>query len=350
MQLTLSGVSHYYDRRATLTQLNLNLQEGEIGALIGPSGAGKSTVLNCIAGLEPVTAGEIHIGDKLMSSVSVHIPAEQRRVGMMFQDSALFPHLDVRTNIAFGLSGNPRQQQQRVSELLEICQLVDVATVFPHELSGGQQQRVALARALAPHPRLLLLDEPFSDSDMILRDSLIRDVGEIIHQQGSTALLVTHDQAEAFALADRCGVIDAGTICQWDTAYNIYHRPNCVFVATFIGEGVMLEGKLIADNAVVTELGELSCTDKVVTPLLRKGGAVKVLIRPDDIVLVTNGGGFPAQVTDRSFRGADFNYTLCTERGTKLKMVLPSRYDLPVGQIVSVSTQVEHLVLFPTVV
>ncbi len=349
MQLILSGVSHRYAKHLILIGLNLNLQEGEIGALIGPSGAGKSTVLNCIAGLEPVAAGEIHVGGKLMSSVNKHVPAEQRRLGMMFQDGALFPHLNVCDNIGFALREDPKRMRERVGELLEVCQLKDFADAFPYELSGGQQQRVALARALAPRPRLLLLDEPFSDSDMVLRDSLVQEVGRIIRQQGSTALLVTHDQAEAFAFADRCGVIDAGTICQWDTAYNLYHRPNCVFVATFIGESAMLEGKVISENTVATELGELSSSTKITTPLLSEGSTVKVMIRPDDVVLVTNGNGLEASVTGRSFRGADFNYTLNTPRGTKLKMVLPSRYDLPVGQKVKVATQVEHVVVFPTV-
>ena len=348
MQLNLSGVSHYYGRNPVLTRLSLALQEGEIGALIGPSGAGKSTALNCIAGLEPISAGEIHIGGRLMSSAGEHVPPERRMLGMMFQDGALFPHLDVRANIAFGLGGEPRLVQGRVDELLGICQLDDCAGIYPHELSGGQQQRVAVARALAPRPRLLLLDEPFSDCDMVLRDSMVREVGRIIRQQGSTALLVTHDQAEAFAIADRCGVIDAGTICQWDTAYNLYHRPNCVFVASFIGESAMIGGRLLSDHAVETELGQLVSSTKVTTPLLRKGGAVKVMIRPDDVVLVDNGNGLPTVVTDRAFRGADFNYTLQTTQGTRLKMVLPSRYDLPVGDTVTVGAQVEHLVVFPT--
>ncbi len=348
MQLCLSRVSHRYGNKVTLAELSLSLEEGEIGALIGPSGAGKSTVLNCIAGLTPVSSGEISIGDRVVSSKGVHVPSEKRGVGLMFQDCSLFPHLSVAENIAFGLRGRRGKSGARVAELIETCRLQDLGDSRPHELSGGQQQRVALARALAPRPRLLLLDEPFSDSDAVLRASLIEEVAAAIRSEGATALLVTHDQSEAFAMADRCGVIDAGSICQWDTAYNVYHRPNCAFVASFIGEGVMIDGRLKSEREVVSEVGTIRSDRDLVTPLLRPGGSVKVLLRPDDVVLSAN-GGVAAKVTERSFRGADIFYTLETERGTRLLAVLPSRHDHAVGDEISVATEVEHVVVFPTV-
>lgn len=348
MQLCLTNVTHRYGNRVTLSGLNLSLEEGEFGALIGPSGAGKSTVLNCIAGLTEIASGEISIGGKVVSSRDVHVPAEKRGVGLMFQDCALFPHLSVGENIAFGLSGNGTDKKARVAELLESCHIQDMGEHRPHELSGGQQQRVALARALAPRPRLLLLDEPFSDSDAVLRANLIDEVKSVVRKEGSTALLVTHDQTEAFAMADRCGVIDAGTICQWDTAYNVYHRPNCAFVANFIGDGVMIDATLSSDTEIDTELGTIKSGARLTTPLLRPGGSVKVLMRPDDVVLSDN-GGVATKVVDRAFRGASIYYTLETEKGTRLLAVLASRHDIAVGDRLTVAPEVEHVVVFPAV-
>ena len=348
MQLCLSNVTHRYGSKVTLSTLNLSLEEGEIGALIGPSGAGKSTALNCIAGLAEVESGEISIGGKVVSAKTLHVPAEKRGVGLMFQDCALFPHLNVEENIGFGLKGSGKDARARVEELMESCHVQDMGHCRPHEISGGQQQRVALARALAPRPRLLLLDEPFSDSDLVIRDNLINEVRSIIRKEGSTALLVTHDQVEAFALADRCGVIDAGTICQWDSAYNVYHRPNCAFVANFIGDGVMLDATLSSDKEVDSELGVIRSDRSLSTPLLRPGGSVKVLVRPDDVVLSAN-GGVGAKVVGRTFRGANIFYTLETAKGTRLFAELPSRHDLVVGEELKVAPRVDHVVVFPTI-
>ena len=349
MQLELANVSHYHGRTPILNGLSLQLDEGEIGVLIGPSGAGKTTVLNCIAGLEELKGGTIHIGGGLASSADFHMPAEERNVGLMFQDAALFPHLSVRQNVAFGLRAGANGNDERVTEMLRTCAISDYADAYPHELSGGQQQRVALARALAPRPRLLLLDEPFSSADAALKLNLVQEVSAIIRQEGSTALLVTHDQNEAFALADRCGVIDAGSICQWDTAYNLYHRPNCAFVANFIGDGVLLDGKLTADDEVATELGPVKAAAPLTTPLLRTGNSVKMLLRPDDIVLTETGQGSAAQVREKSFRGAEILYLLTTERGTDLYAVQPSRVDLEVGAAIAVAPQVDHVVVFPSI-
>ncbi len=346
MQLKFKNVAHYYGRRPVLSGLSFELEEGEIGVLVGPSGAGKSTVLNCIAGLEPIAAGEIHIGNVLASSTKVHVPTEKRKLGMMFQDSALFPHLDVSGNICFGLPGGS-DRQQRLAELLGLCRLDDLAHARPHELSGGQQQRVALARAMAPRPKLLLLDEPFCNSDAALRGDLLAEVRAIIKSAGSTALMVTHDQTEAFSLADRCGVLDSGTLCQWDTAYNLYHRPNCAVVANFIGEGKLIPGKLVSDYDVQTELGTVHSDRRLATLLLEPGSSVKVLMRPDDIVLANGQGGTGATVVKRAFRGADMLYTLRTGAGTELCACLPSRYNLADGESIEVSLQVEHVVVFP---
>ena len=348
MQLHLVNVSHYHGKNPILYNFNLQLNTGEIGALIGPSGAGKTTLLNCIAGLEKVRDGKIIIDDKLMSSSRTHVPPEKRLVGMVFQDAALFPHLSVKDNIAFGLSGSAESKKKRVEELAVTCEIEDRLEARPHELSGGQQQRVALARALAPRPRLLLLDEPFSSSDALMREKLVNEVAAILREEGTTALLVTHDQADAFAVADRCGVIDGGSICQWDSAYNLYHRPNCAFVANFVGDGVLLDAKLSSPHELETELGVISAEQKLTTPLLQPGELVKLFLRPDDIVLA-NGSGVSVTVADRSFRGADIVYSLKTEHGTDLFTVLPSREYMEMGTKVSVAPKVDHVVIFPTV-
>ncbi len=215
--------------------MSLDLARGDIGCLLGASGCGKSTVLRAIAGFEPVRSGSISLEGVLVSSPSVFVAPERRRVGMMFQDYALFPHLTVSQNVAFGLRRQDKTKQRaRVAEMLDFVSLGKAGESYPHELSGGQQQRVALARALAPEPDLLLLDEPFSNLDVDTRERLAFEVRDILRATGHTALLVTHNQAEAFAIADRIGIISDGTIRQWDSPYNLHHHPKDDFVRDFI--------------------------------------------------------------------------------------------------------------------
>jgi len=203
-----------------VSDFSLSLPAGEIACLFGPSGCGKTTVLRAIAGFEPLRAGSIRLGEALLSSAEVHLPPEQRRVGMMFQEYALFPHLSAGRNVAFGLRRSSHElQQTRVAEMLALVGLADAGERFPHELSGGQQQRIALARALAPSPALLLLDEPFSNLDGGTRERLTAEVRGILNRAGQTAILVTHNEAEAHAMADRIGVMHGGRITHWlDTA------------------------------------------------------------------------------------------------------------------------------------
>jgi iron(III) transport system ATP-binding protein len=222
--LSLESIQLAYETprglHAVVNDFSLSLPAGEIACLFGPSGCGKTTVLRAIAGFEPVRSGTIQLGDVLLSSTQVHLPPEQRRVGMMFQEYALFPHLSASQNVAFGLRRSSRaQQQSRVAEMLSLVGLADTGERFPHELSGGQQQRIALARALAPSPALLLLDEPFSNLDGGTRERLTAEVRAILKRAGQTAILVTHNDAEAHAMADRIGVMHAGRITHWlDTA------------------------------------------------------------------------------------------------------------------------------------
>ncbi|MBO9356772.1 ATP-binding cassette domain-containing protein [Bordetella petrii] len=221
--------------RPVVQDLTLRLPAGHIGCLLGASGCGKTTILRAIAGFEPVRAGQISLDGTVISSPTVQVAPELRRVGMMFQDYALFPHLTAAQNVAFGLRKlGKAERAARVRDMLEMVGLGASADSYPHEISGGQQQRVALARALAPSPDLLLLDEPFSNLDVDTRERLAFEVRDILKSTGHTAILVTHNQAEAFAIADRIGVMSAGKIVQWDTPYNLHHHPADGFVHDFV--------------------------------------------------------------------------------------------------------------------
>jgi iron(III) transport system ATP-binding protein len=246
----VAGLEHAYGTHPVVRGMSFSLAAGGIGCLLGPSGCGKTTVLRCLAGFEPVRAGTIALSGRVVSSTERVVPPEARGIGMVFQDYALFPHLDVMRNVAFGLGkAAPAERDKRTRRMLELVGLADAGGAYPHELSGGQQQRVALARALAPEPELLLLDEPFSNLDVDLRERLSVEVRAILKDAGITAILVTHDQHEAFAIADEVGVMTEGRIEQWDTAYDIYHRPRTRFVADFIGQGVFVRGVATAAGA-----------------------------------------------------------------------------------------------------
>lgn len=229
--------------RTVVQDLSLTLPAGHIGCLLGQSGCGKTTILRAIAGFEPVRSGHITVEGTVISSGSTQVAPEHRRVGMMFQDYALFPHLTVAENVAFGLRKlmNKTERAARVQHLLELVGLAAAAGSYPHEISGGQQQRVALARALAPSPDLLLLDEPFSNLDVDTRERLAFEVRDILKSTGHTAILVTHNQAEAFAIADRIGVMRDGNIEQWDTPYNLHHHPVNTFVRDFVRREALVE-------------------------------------------------------------------------------------------------------------
>lgn len=243
--LKLDNISLAYNTpdgpKTVVKNLDLAVDKGHIGCLLGASGCGKTTVLRAIAGFEPLRTGTIHLNDQLLSSPGHTVVPERRNVGMMFQDYALFPHLSIEKNIAFGLRKQDKTKRvSRTEEMLELVGLEDMGKRYPHELSGGQQQRVALARALAPEPSLLLLDEPFSNLDVDTRERLAFEVREILQKTGLTAILVTHNQAEAFAIADRIGVMKDGGIVQWDTAYGLHHNPVNDFVADFIRREALL--------------------------------------------------------------------------------------------------------------
>lgn len=251
--LELDRISLAYDTPEgvvpVVNDLTLELQGGHIGCLLGSSGCGKTTILRAIAGFEPLREGAIRLGGRTLSTPNHAMEPQDRQVGMMFQDYALFPHLNVEGNVGFGLRRWDRgRREARVSELLELVSLNDARHRYPHELSGGQQQRVALARALAPEPELLLLDEPFSNLDVDTRERLAFEVRDILKKTGHTALLVTHNQAEAFAIADRIGIMNGGKIVQWDSPYILHHAPASPFVADFVKREVLMAQRAQAYN------------------------------------------------------------------------------------------------------
>ncbi|HET7671037.1 MAG TPA: ABC transporter ATP-binding protein, partial [Burkholderiales bacterium] len=291
--LEVEDLRHAYDDRDVVKGVSFSLERGAIGCLLGPSGCGKTTVLRCIAGFEPVQHGVIRLSGRTVSGPDTWVPPEERRIGMVFQDYALFPHLSVAENIGFGLRG---ERKARIEEMARLVHLSTELNKYPHEISGGQQQRVALARALAPKPELLLLDEPFSNLDVDLRERLSLELREIIQASGATAVLVTHDQQEAFAIADFVGVLHEGRIQQWDVAYNLYHRPATRFVADFVGQGVFLPARPVDGGALEIELGTLQADSSESHP-------VEVLLRPDDIVH-DDAAPTQAEVVHKAFRGA----------------------------------------------
>ena len=341
--LAAAGLQHGYNGHRVLDDFSLTLARGQIGCILGPSGCGKTTALRCIAGFERIAAGRIAVNGEEMSSPGHTVPPERRRIGMVFQDYALFPHLTVIGNVGFGLRQlEAAVRRQRSFELLEMIGLAHAADSYPHELSGGQQQRVALARALAPRPELLLLDEPFSNLDFALRERIGLEVREILKQLNTTAILVTHDQHDSFAIADEIGIMNNGRIEQWGTPYDLYHRPATRFVADFIGQGVFLPGTVLDAGRVQVELGILEGSMPGELP---PGAVVDVLLRPDDI-LHDDASPLQAQVLHKAFRGAEFLYTLQLPGGGRVMSLVPSHHNHAIGERIGIRLEIDHLVAF----
>ncbi|HLG53350.1 MAG TPA: ABC transporter ATP-binding protein [Steroidobacteraceae bacterium] len=344
MRLELRDLTRSFDGVTAVDGLSLVVAAGRIGCLLGPSGSGKTTVLRCIAGFEHPDAGEVLAGGERLSGPGVWVPPERRRIGMVFQDYALFPHLDAFGNAAFGLRGLPAvDRRRRAMEMLELVGLADHARKMPHELSGGQQQRVALARALAPRPRLVLLDEPFSNLDAEVRMDLAQHVRTALLAEGATSLLVTHDQREAFAIADEIGVMRAGRLEQWDAPWRLYHSPATRFVADFVGEGAFIEGTVLGPGRVSTELGVVEGQLTLDRPV---GTRVDLLLRPDDVIH-DDASELRAEVVDRVFRGAQFRYTLRLPSGATALSFAPSHHDHAPGERIGIRLDAQHLVGFP---
>lgn len=349
-QLELSGIVQRYGKHTVVDGVNFRLEGGSIACLLGPSGCGKTTLLRCIAGFEDISGGEISLRGEVVSRAGQRVAPEKRRIGMVFQDYALFPHLSVEENVAFGLGRKPAEDAHlRVRQLLATVGLHGQGNKYPHELSGGQQQRVALARALAPRPELILLDEPFSNLDVGLRERLSVEVRDILKREGSTAIMVTHDQNEAFAMADEIGIMHDGRIQQWDVPYNLYHRPANRFVADFIGQGVLLPGVVAGGTNVEMELGQLvsdvavECSETCAN--CGDGCEVDVLLRPDDIVH-DDRSPLQAEVLHKAFRGADILYSLRLKSGAEVLSLVPSHHNHAIGEKIGIRLDADHVIAF----
>lgn len=295
--LKISNLAISYAERPVLTGLNLHANRGELTAILGASGAGKSTLLRLIAGFDRPTSGTILLDDKVVASETEFVMPEHRGIGIVPQDSALFSHLSVADNIGFGLTKSPTKSA-RVKELLELVGLTEYANRKPASLSGGQQQRVALARALAPKPKLILLDEPFSALDQELRTRLREDVKRILKAENATAILVTHDQEEALSLAEKVAVLRDGKIIQAGAPTEIYNAPADLGIATFLGDSVLVDG-VVVDGKIQTDLGKLSALNSV-----KEGERGVVAIRSENFYLQPNPQG-DCEVVGRVFFGHD---------------------------------------------
>ena len=343
MILNVADLYLSFGRTAVLQGFGFDLEAGEIACLLGHSGCGKTTALRAVAGFEQPERGRIALQGRTLSDGRLFVPPHLRRIGMVFQDYALFPHLNVADNIAFGLSGRSAESRKaRVAELLALIGLPDYGGHYPHQLSGGQQQRVALARALAPKPELVLLDEPFSNLDADLRTRLSKEVRSLLKQEKTSALLVTHDQQEAFAMADKIGIMADGRLQQWDTPYNLYHNPATPAIAGFIGQGVLLRGQMSGSHCVRLALGEFC---GVVPHHCQSCREVDVLLRPDDVVHDDN-SPVSAEVLDKDFKGSYFIYTLKLDSGEIVLAHVPSHHNHPIGSRIGIRLELEHLIAF----
>ncbi len=325
----------------TVRNLSLHLQPGKILCLLGPSGCGKTTTLRAIAGFEKISAGEIRLQGQVVASPSTHLPPEQRRVGMVFQEYALFPHMSVKDNVAFGLYHWPTSKRKdRVQTLLDLVGLQDLEHRFPHELSGGQQQRVAIARALAPQPLMLLLDEPFSNLDPDMTIKMRKELYRVLRQTQTTAILVTHDHEEAFAMADQVAVMQNGVLVQCDTPEAIYQQPSCSFVAEFIGQANTIPG-IIQNGQVETEIGPFPNQ-----PDFQPGSQVLVMIRPNHIEISPSESG-SGQIESRQFQGSQTLYTVRLASGQLIHCCMPPIPVYNIETLVNITVTTSQTILFP---
>ena len=338
-RLEVKKLDFAYGMNQILFEFDFSLEESQIGCLLGPSGCGKTTVLRAIAGFENPTKGEIVLNGNKLNGSKIFVEPEKRQIGMVFQDIALFPHLSVESNIQFGIRSLPQNQRdKRSNELLDLVGMSQFKKTYPHELSGGQQQRIALARAIAPKPSLLLMDEPLSSLDEELREQLAREIRLILQQEKISAILVTHDQNEAFAVGDHICVMHQGRVQQNDSAYNLYHRPLNRFVAEFIGEGALLPGVVADEDSIATDLGEIKGN---LPESCKHQDNVDVLIRPENVILGDDKEN-RAVITERYFRGSGYLYSLKTSGGVELLSLIPGSEALQIDQSISVRLQIER--------
>ena len=334
--LNVSRLTCCYHGQSILNDLSLQVQKGEIVCLLGSSGCGKTTLLKAIAGLLPLTSGRIEINQKIMSDQGNSLPPEQRNIGMIFQDYALFPHLTVAKNIGFGLKDFSKSDRTaRVDAMLSLVKLDGLGERYPHQLSGGQQQRVAIARALASKPDLLLLDEPFSNIDTQVRHGLIQEIRRIFKTEGVTAIFVTHSREEAFAFSDRLAVMNQGVIEQYGPANDLYRKPSSPFVADFLGVSAYLP-VTVSQGKIHSSLGDFSL------PQSLNDGSYQWLIRPENLQITSSEQG-KARIQDVQFMGENFRYWIALDGHT---LIAHSLTFFDVNTCVDLQVNAKDFVLF----
>jgi iron(III) transport system ATP-binding protein len=348
--LELEGLTREYGIETAVEEFSLSVKQGELLTLLGPSGCGKTTTLRMIAGLEHPSGGEVTIAGETVADGSSAVPPEERDVGLVFQEFALFPHLTVGENITFGIDDwDSENQAERLDELLALVDLEEHREKYPKSLSGGQQQRVALARSLAPEPDILLLDEPFSNLDVRLRIDMRQEVRRILKEAGVTAISVTHDQEEALSISDRVAIMNDGHLEQVGKPELVFENPESRFVASFLGRASFLTGRVRGDT-VETELEQLD-TNQLNGPVDAYDGArIDILVRPDDLEAVpANEATADGTVVNRQYNGPNFVYGVELERGTTLRCLHNHVETFEHGQPVSVSITADHeLAWYPT--
>lgn len=333
MTLSVSELALQFGDKPVFTHVGFELAQGQIACLLGHSGCGKTSILRCLLGFETPKTGTITLNQTPLFDHQQHIniAPHKRQIGMVFQDYALFPHLTVAQNIAFGLGHLSKQaQRERIGELLALIEMSPYERRYPHELSGGQQQRVALARTLAPRPKLVLLDEPFSNLDVDLRNTLSNEVRTLLKSENVSAILVTHDQAEAFNVADVVGIMTDGTLEQWDSPTNLYHQPQTPAVARFVGEGSLLSIERLdpSHSTASTAFGTIACANHC-------PHANKILVRPENTSLKPDATALCAVISQKSFRGSHWLYTLNKDGATLLAQG-SHQQDFAIGDTVGV--------------
>tara|TARA_B000000557_G_scaffold125978_1_gene102105 strand:+ start:785 stop:1837 length:1053 start_codon:yes stop_codon:yes gene_type:complete len=344
-KLIISNLSlTFEEKNKVLSNINFHIDDSEIGCILGPSGCGKTSLLRAIAGFESISSGSILKDGVCITNSVENTPVANRNMGMVFQDYALFPNMDVKSNIAFGLKNSTElEKDNRVNYLLDLVNLVDCKNKYPHELSGGEQQRIALVRALAPSPDIILMDEPFSNIDQDIKEELVSDVRLLLKELAITSIIVTHDQNEAFNLADKVAIMNNGTIQQVGIPYDIYHKPVNKFVANFIGLGTFLPLKKNNKGDFEIPLGPLD--NNRIKNELTKFDNLEMLIRPDDIIH-NDLSIKKAKILEKQFRGAEFLYKLLYNNEHQILCYAPSHHNHEIGELIGIELDIQHYVIF----
>ena len=344
-KLIISNLSlTFEEKNKVLSNINFHINDSEIGCILGPSGCGKTSLLRAIAGFESISSGTILKDGVCITNSVENTPVANRNMGMVFQDYALFPNMDVKSNIVFGLKNSTElEKDNRVNYLLDLVNLVDCKNKYPHELSGGEQQRIALVRALAPSPDIILMDEPFSNIDQDIKEELVSDVRSLLKELAITSIIVTHDQNEAFNLADKVAIMNNGTIQQVGIPYDIYHKPVNKFVANFIGLGTFLPLKKNNKGDFEIPLGPLD--NNRIKNDLTKFDNLEMLIRPDDIIH-NDLSIKKAKILEKQFRGAEFLYKLLYNNEHQILCYAPSHHNHEIGELIGIELDIQHYVIF----